>query len=139
MRVYARIMKANCHWFALRKVSRKFSTLYDEALEPVGINIAQFSLLRIVRRHQPVSLTELGRIAGLDRSTIGRNIRVLQRDGLITAAKGEDQREAAVTLSQAGHEVLARAEPLWEQCQAMIEARVGAPQLAALATLSKTL
>jgi DNA-binding MarR family transcriptional regulator len=130
-------MSDHCLCFTLRKATRKLSAIYDEALEPVGITIAQFSLLRIIAHNQPISLTELGRIAALDRSTIGRNVRVLQRDGLIAATKGEDQREAAVTLNQTGQDVLAHAEPLWEQCQTMIEARIGAPHFAALNALTK--
>jgi hypothetical protein len=41
---------------------------------PLGINIAQYSLLRMIQRRQAVSLTELGGIAELDRSTVGRNM-----------------------------------------------------------------
>ncbi|WP_159715866.1 MarR family winged helix-turn-helix transcriptional regulator, partial [Geminicoccus flavidas] len=82
-----------CYCIALRAASRRLTTLYDAALQPVGINVAQFSLLRNVKRAQPVSLTELGRRMELDRSTVGRNVRLLQRMGLVRMASGSDQRE----------------------------------------------
>lgn len=99
--------------------------MYDDALAPIGINIAQFALLRTVSRVQPVSLTELARFTALDRSTIGRNVRVLDRMGLMKTARGEDQREAAVSLTRKGANVLKRAEPAWAKVQAGVAERLG--------------
>lgn len=119
--------------------NRKLSARYDEALAPTGINIAQFSLLRNVQRHQPVSLTELGRHMELDRSTLGRNVRVLERMGLLKFGQGDDQREALVLLAGGGEEVLQAALPLWQQCQDELAARLGAERLAMLAELNSML
>jgi hypothetical protein len=44
-----------CICVAVRKASRRLTARYDEALEPAGINLAQFSLLRNIRRQGPVS------------------------------------------------------------------------------------
>lgn len=60
-----------CHCIVLRKASRRVSSYYDEALAPLGVNIAQFSLLRNIDRMAPVSLTDLGMRVELDRSTVG--------------------------------------------------------------------
>lgn len=99
--------------------------MYDDALAPIGINIAQFALLRTVSRVQPVSLTELGRLTALDRSTIGRNVRVLERMELVKTDRGEDQREAAVSLTRKGVNALRRAEPIWAGVQADVAGRLG--------------
>jgi DNA-binding MarR family transcriptional regulator len=74
-------MTSPCYCSLLRTATRKVGAVYDNALAPLGINIAQYSLLRLVEHCQPVSFTELGRIAELDRSTVGRNVRVLERMG----------------------------------------------------------
>ena len=76
-------MQTLCYCAALRAAARKTTALYDEALEPAGIGVAQFSLMRRIERAGTVSLTELGRRAELDRSTVGRNVRVLARMGLV--------------------------------------------------------
>jgi len=115
-----------CHCILLRKASRKLSSYYDEALAPLGINIGQFSLLRNIKRLQPVSLTELATKVELDRSTVGRNTKVLERMGLVTIGHGEDQREALLSLTEQGSELLARGAPLWDGVQDDIEARLGA-------------
>ncbi|WP_395372538.1 MarR family winged helix-turn-helix transcriptional regulator [Komagataeibacter diospyri] len=128
LRAYTRFMLSPCHCTNLRLATRKVSGLYDTALAPAGINVAQYSLLRTIAGHEPVSLTTLSRITDLDRSTIGRNVRVLERMDLVTLARGSDQREAVVQLSANGNKVLSQATPLWEACQKSVEERLG-PQL----------
>lgn len=119
----------------LRNAARKISAVYDAALEPLGITIAQFSLLRRVERLAAVSLTELGRVTEHDRSTIGRNVRLLEKMGLLAQGKGKDQRETVVTLTDAGREVLSQGAPLWDACQARIEAKLGPERVAAIADI----
>ncbi|ONG51794.1 MarR family transcriptional regulator [Pseudoroseomonas deserti] len=126
-----------CYCITLRGAARKISAIYDAALAPVGVNIGQLSLLRRIRRHGPVSLTELGRLADLDRSTIGRNARVLEKLGLVEGRAGADQREAPLALSPAGEALLEKAAPLWDAAQAEIETRLGAEGLAALSRLAE--
>lgn len=132
-------MPIACYCTRLKTVTRKIAGLYDVALAPVGINIAQFAILRNVRRHQPVSLTELGRLLELDRSTMGRNIRVVEKMGLVQLGRGEDQRELVVSLSAQGEAILEEASPLWETCQQDITGRLGAERLKALNGLSDLL
>ncbi len=114
-----------CHCILLRKASRKISSYYDEALAPLGVNISQFSLLRNIRSLEPVSLTDLALRVELDRSTVGRNTKVLERMGLVIIGAGEDQREALLSLAEAGHALLAEGAPLWDGVQAKIEDRLG--------------
>ncbi|SIP97277.1 transcriptional regulator, MarR family [Rhizobium sp. RU35A] len=123
---------ASCHCIALRKATRKLSSLYDAALAPLGINVGQFSLLRRVRRFGPVSLTDLAEYLDLDRSTVGRNTKVLERMGLLTVATGRDQREALLSLTDAGRQVVEDGAPLWDAVQGNIETRLGAERLAQL-------
>lgn len=128
-------MSDPCICIAVRKASRKLTARYDAALEPVGINLAQFSLLRNISRHEPVSLTRLAEIVELDRSTLGRNVRVLQRMGLATIMPGEDLREATLRLTEAGQQVLERAVPIWEGTQDEIHQRLGVAGAAQLEAL----
>ncbi|HTM76190.1 MAG TPA: MarR family winged helix-turn-helix transcriptional regulator [Devosia sp.] len=128
-------MSQTCLCISIRKASRRMTTAYDEALAPVGINLAQFSLLKTIRRLEPVSLTDLGHTTELDRSTIGRNVKVLDRMGLAQAGAGKDQREATVALTPAGQGVLQAAIPLWERAQQDIEARLGPANVAQLEQL----
>jgi DNA-binding MarR family transcriptional regulator len=114
-----------CHCVLLRKATRKVSSYYDEALAPLGVNIGQFSLLRNIRKTEPVSLTDLAHRVELDRSTVGRNAKVLAKLELIVIGHGEDQREAVLTVAPKGHDILEKGAPLWDGVQDDIEARLG--------------
>jgi DNA-binding MarR family transcriptional regulator len=114
-----------CYCAALRIAARKATAIYDEALAPAGIGLAQFSLLRKIERGGGLSLSELGRLASLDRSTIGRNIKILQRMGWIEVGLGDDHREATVTLADGGRAVLRDGAPLWRSAQERIETALG--------------
>jgi DNA-binding MarR family transcriptional regulator len=124
----------------LREAARKVSALYDEALAPFGINIAQFSLLRRIGRLQPVSMTDLARSAQLDRSTVGRNIKVIERMGLVESGRGDvDQREALIRLSDHGVDLLNKAGPIWDECQSAMEIRLGPVKITALQDILRSL
>jgi DNA-binding MarR family transcriptional regulator len=132
-------MRTICYCAAVRTAARKTTALYDAALKPVGVNLAQFSLMRRIERAGRVSLTELGRMAELDRSTVGRNVRVLERLGLVLLTRAKDQREAAVRITPAGAAALQRAAPLWEEAQRRVEAALGAGGAEQLRALSLSL
>ncbi|AAN30478.1 hypothetical protein C064_01442 [Brucella suis 63/252] len=128
-------MTTPCFCIYLRQAARKISNIYDEALAPLGINVAQFSTLRKIRRAGSISLSELARLSELDRSTMGRNTKVLQRVGLIEHVASDDHRETNLTLTTEGRNLAERGAPLWNRAQKEIETRLGgdgAEQLLAL-------
>ena len=132
-------MNTICYCAAVRTAARKTTALYDSILAPAGVTLAQFSLLRRIQRAGTVSLTKLGRLAELDRSTVGRNVKALEELGFVRTASAADQREAAVRLTPAGDETLERAAPLWEEAQRRVEAHLGAAEAERLRTLALSL
>jgi DNA-binding MarR family transcriptional regulator len=132
-------MQTPCYCAALRAATRKTTALYDDALAPAGIGVAQLSLMRRIERTGTPSLTELAGLAELDRSTVGRNVRVLERMGLVTETAAEDQRETVVALTGAGRETLRRARPLWEDAQRRVEAALGVTGAETLRALALSL
>jgi DNA-binding MarR family transcriptional regulator len=129
-------MKTICYCAAVRTAARKTTALYDSILEPSGVTLAQYSLMRKIERAGTVSLTRLGRLAELDRSTVGRNVKALEQLRLVRTTPTKDRREAAVRLAPAGEEALRRAAPLWEEAQRRVEAKLGAGGADALRTLA---
>ena len=101
---------------------------YDEALAGFGVNVAQFSLLRHLQRLDRPSITTLAEAMGLERSTLGRNLRVLEADGLVALADGDDQRNRVVLLTEPGKALLQAAYPAWEQAQELLVERLGVGQ-----------
>ncbi|MGX1123305.1 DNA-binding MarR family transcriptional regulator [Pseudomonas sp. HLS-6 TE3448] len=140
MRVYTRTMlTSQCLCTHLRRAARGVSRRYDEALEGFGINVAQFSLLRHLQRLDRPSISSLAEAMGLDRSTLGRNLRVLEADGLVALAEGDDLRNRLVLLTEQGKARLSAAEPAWEQAQLKMLAALGEAQRDELVRLLKQL
>ena len=132
-------MNTICYCAAVRAAARKTTALYDSVLEPAGVTLAQYSLMKRIERAGAVSLTKLGRLAELDRSTVGRNVKALGELRLVRLGPAKDQREAAVRLTPAGEEALRRAAPLWEEAQRRVEAALGAAEAGQLRALALSL
>jgi DNA-binding MarR family transcriptional regulator len=115
----------NCVCFNLRKVARAVTQLYDEALRPAGLRVTQFSLLVAVRRLEPVSVTPLADLTVMDRTTLARNLELLERQGLIEIAFGRDRRTRIVTITAQGNAALAEALPLWQKVQTRVVDALG--------------
>ncbi|WP_104665228.1 MarR family winged helix-turn-helix transcriptional regulator [Ensifer adhaerens] len=126
---------SRCYCALLRKATRRVTSVYDDALQPIGLNLAQFSLLRHIARDEPISMTELARKIELERSTVSRNVKVLEGMGLAAVGGGKDQREAIVGLTENGHRILIDGAPLWQGAQDKIEARLGTDATAQLEDL----
>ncbi|MFI7838618.1 MarR family winged helix-turn-helix transcriptional regulator [Pseudomonas asiatica] len=122
------MLTSECICTHLRRAARGVSRHYDEALASFGVNVAQFSLLRHLQRLDRPSITTLAEAMGLERSTLGRNLRVLEAEGLVALADGDDQRNRVVLLTEAGTQLLHAAYPAWEQAQAELVERLGAGQ-----------
>ena len=102
-------------------------------MAPVGLRISQFSILVRLRQSGPMSLHALAAALVLDRTTLGRNLRPLERDGLVASGAGaEDRRVRLLSVTEAGLALMRRALPAWEQAQAEFEAQYGASAATAL-------
>jgi DNA-binding MarR family transcriptional regulator len=107
----------DCACFNTRKVARLLGQIYDRALEPSGLKNTQFTALAVANRVGPISITELARSLEIERTSLTRNLQVLQRDGLIKLGAGVDQRSKTVVVTKKGRRRLEAALPLWAAAQ----------------------
>ena len=121
--------KTNCTCVAVRRASQAITHFYDSVLEPSGLKVTQLSLLRAVARLETAHISLLAESVQLDRTTLARNLAVLEREGLVTVMPGDDSRTRIVTLTQGGHAALDRAAPLWDAAQARLAEQVGDERL----------
>jgi DNA-binding MarR family transcriptional regulator len=114
-----------CTCGSLRKASRRISQFYDAALSPIGIKSTQFSILAEVERGSaagPLSMCELATAMVMDRSTLGHNLRPLQRDDLLSLKLAvTDHRKRHVALTRKGRATLQRARRLWRTAEGRFE------------------
>ena len=113
-----------CACFNLRKATRAVSKLYDDTLQPVGLRSTQFVTILAIYLYEPVGLSALAREMVADRSTLTRNLNVLERDGLIRS-KPASGRARVYVLTDKGKRVLSDGIPLWERAQATFVDQLG--------------
>ncbi len=89
-----------CVCFNLRKATRLLSQIYDQALKPADLKVTQFSLLMGVAGQEDTTIGKLARPLGMDRSTLSRNARILEKKGLVTIEEGEDRRQQSKRLTE---------------------------------------
>jgi DNA-binding MarR family transcriptional regulator len=114
-----------CACFNLRKAARSVTQFYDDVLRPTGLRATQFSLLTVIQIAGKVSITELAEEAVMDRTTLKRNLELLEREGLVRIRPGDDARVREVSLTPAAQQKLAQARPYWARAQTQITRRLG--------------
>ena len=116
-----------CNALAIRKAARHVTQLYDRHLAASGLKVTQFSILARLRRLGPRTINELAADMAMDRTTMGRNIRPLERDGLVLIAPDpKDARRRALSITEVGRERLRLARDGWERAQARFDEAYGA-------------
>lgn len=122
-----------CNCAALRRAARHVTRYYDQHMAEIGLRSSQFSMLSKLNRLGPLTINALAAEMGMDRTTLGRNILPLERDGLVTIAQGEaDLRSKLVTLTKTGADRQRAGRRRWEAAQAGFEAAFGAKRAADL-------
>ena len=123
----------DCNCGAMRKAMRRMSSFYDAQLAPSGLRATQFAILATLNEMGEVSINKMAEQMALDRTTAGKNLRPLEKAGLIKVApSASDGRMRVITLSREGHNALKKAVPLWRAAQKSFEKWNGAENAAAL-------
>ena len=118
---------ADCNCFAVRSAARHVTQLYDQFLAPSGLRANQFSILAKLDRLGPMTINVLAEAMVTDRTTLARNLKPLQRDGLINIeASPSDRRAKELHLTKTGMKRLDEARKAWSQAQSRFEQTFGA-------------
>ena len=116
---------ATCSCENTRRTMRAVTRMYDAALAPAGLKASQFSLLLAIAAARRAPLGRLADAVGMDRTTLSRNLRPLERRKLIRLAPGEDRRSRFTELTTAGVRSFETALPLWEAVQHQVVEGLG--------------
>lgn len=118
-----------CNCLAIRQAARQITQLYDAALASTGLRITQYSVLAVLDRVGPSTLQDLAAELVMDRSTLGHNLRPLEREGLVELATDRhDRRTRCLDLTPEGRKKLDLARRAWRRAQDQFEGRFGADE-----------
>jgi DNA-binding MarR family transcriptional regulator len=125
-----------CNCFAARQAARHVTRFYEREMAGAGLTSAQFSILVLLDENEDMSMTALAEQMSMDRTTLLRAVKPMQRDGLVTCRRNSgcfsDPRSLALNISSAGSRRLKQAMDLWVVAQRKLEAGIGAARAARL-------
>jgi len=122
----------DCACNKVRTAARAVTRVYDDALRPVGLRATQLSVLVAVETIDALSITSLAAVLGMDRSTLTRNLRPLEDDGLVALGQEGWRRSRTLEITKKGQQRLREAVPLWEKAQKQLNAKLGDRSLRAV-------
>jgi DNA-binding MarR family transcriptional regulator len=112
----------DCNCFAIRSAARHVTQLYDQFMAPLNLRGTQFSILAKLKRLGPMTINALAGEMVMDRTTLGRNVQPLERDGLIRIqASAADRRAKELRLTKTGEQRLQAALEAWSRAQTRFE------------------
>jgi DNA-binding MarR family transcriptional regulator len=97
-------------------VNRTISGLYNDALRPLGMTVTQLTFLVIVARRGPVSPGEVAKRLNMDKSTLSRNVRLMEDHGWLSVSPDQG-RSQSLTIESRGRKLIEKALPLWQGAQ----------------------
>jgi DNA-binding MarR family transcriptional regulator len=126
----------DCICLAVRQAARHVTQSYDQFLAPAGLRTTQFSILAKLKRKGPMTINALAAELVMDRTTLGRNILPLERDGLISVEPlASDRRSKALHLTKTGDKRLEASRTGWVKAQARFESAFGSKRTSELREL----
>lgn len=115
-----------CNCLALRQAARHLTQYYDRLLAPSGLRSTQFSILAKLEWLGPSTINTLANELVMDRTTLGRTMLTLQRDGFIAVKNSSsDRRSKELQLTESGVTRLGIARELWNDAQKHFEKEFG--------------
>src|SRR5919201_3822134 len=114
-----------CTCGELRRAARAITLLYDNAFKSSGLLSTQFGVLQIICDIDSIRISDLAGKLGMDRTTLTRNLSVLERQGFIQISQGKDHRTRIVTATQKGHKAVAKTILLWNEVQHKVKQEMG--------------
>ncbi len=126
----------DCNCLAVRQAARHITQFYDQFLAPSELRTTQFSILAKLRRLGPMTINALAGEMVMDRTTLGRNILPLERDGLIVVEQGSrDRRSKELRVTEAGEARFRAGMKEWVNAQRQFENAFGAERTADMRAL----
>ena len=121
-----------CACLKVRTAARAVTRLYDDAYRPIGLRATQLSVLVAVAFSQAVSIAALSRLLGMDRSTLTRNLRPLEGQGLVALGPEGHHRSRTLTITAKGDQLVRKALPIWEKTQEKLREELKKPHWTSL-------
>ena len=121
--------------YLVHEVARLFRRRFEDEARIHGVTLPQWRALAEIHRQEGISQVSLAGCIDTDPMTLSGILDRLEKRGLVAMQPGEDQREATLNLTAAGHAMIDRGTPLWQKTQSSVRNKLGADGVAQLEAL----
>jgi DNA-binding MarR family transcriptional regulator len=128
-------MAEECPALRVRQASRVLAKLYDDELARFGLHSSQLPVLvaAALFGDAGATMSKLAEAVLMDRTTLTRSVRPLERAGLLLVARSpQDARTKVVVITRAGERMIETIFPVWERVLKQIKKTLGAEMLTEL-------
>ena len=129
----------DCIAVRVRLINRVVTSVYDEALRPLGIRVSQGNILVAVARVGEARPADICKAMRIEKSTLSRDVEVLKGKGWLESDPPTGGRNQRLRVTPEGFELLLRAKPAWEAAQAEARQLIGEPGVATLRQVAERL
>ncbi len=128
---------AECLCLASRRAARAITRSFDRRLRPHGVRATQLTILIALILYGPGSIGALAEGLGIERTTLTRNLALLEAARWIRIRPGEDARSRLVEITKRGRAKAEAALPAWRSAQAATVAAISLAAAEALRALAQ--
>jgi DNA-binding MarR family transcriptional regulator len=118
-------MAEECLAVRVRLLSRRLSRIYDSALRPLGLTVAQLNLLSVIEVTESAPAGRLADLLAMEISTMSRNARVMESEGWIKIERAERGNGRILRPTSEGLRKLREAKPAWDAAQVQARELLG--------------
>ena len=126
---YFRDVAAECPGFQARATARAVTRYYNACFKPLGLTAEQFSLLIGIGAAEGATVVDLAASAGVDATTLSRNVQNLEVRGLVRAEGGRGRAGKRLNLTRSGYQLVADALPIWKTAKEELSHQMGDDRL----------
>jgi DNA-binding MarR family transcriptional regulator len=127
----------DCLCLASRRAARSITRAFDRKLRASGLRATQFTILVMVARAGPLSIGHLADALGAERTTLTRNLALIEAKRWVQIRPGDDARLRVVSITPKGRAAVEAALPAWRAAQAAAAAAIGQTGVSTLHAMSR--
>lgn len=122
----------NCVCFNLRWVTRVVTQFFDAEMRRQGMRPTQTPILQALKKRESWNMADLSDWLGMDRTTLVRNLRPLQRDGLVQTNRAGRGGRVELALTAEGRKQIEKIMPAWRSAQRAMVKTLGEQRWSAI-------
>ena len=116
---------SECLAVRIRLLNRTLTSIFDDALRPLGVKVSQLNVLMVVAKRGPISPGEVARRLNMEKSTVSRNVDRMKSHRWLEVTESDSGRKQVLELASPGRKLIEKSLPFWKKAQAQTEAMLG--------------